>query len=164
MIDGETLTERQYWTQRAAEVGQAAGVETSRADYMRRLYDPPTPDLVRPGATRVVRGALAAGYGVSVLTNDMRDFHGREWEKGVPLLQAVDHIVDCSDTKILKPDPRAFTGACEIVGSEPDRILFVDDQPRNVQGAIDFGLHAMWFDIANADASWDEVAGRLLVD
>ncbi len=164
MIAGDGLTERQYWTARAEEVGRAAGIDLSRADYMRGLYDPPTRELIRPGADRVSKAALEAGFGVSVLTNDMRDFHGREWEVGVPFLQMIDHIVDCSDTKILKPDPRAFALAVETVKARPQQILFVDDQPLNVDGAIEAGLDAMWFDIANAAQSWSDVARRLGLD
>ena len=161
MIAGDGLTEREYWTQRALDVAELAGVELTRSDYMRLLYEPPRADLVRPEAERVVDRAFDAGYGVSVLTNDMRDFHGREWEHGVPFLQRVDHIVDCSDTKILKPDPRAFARAEEITGCPANRMLFVDDQPLNVEGAKAAGLDAMWFDIAHAAAAWDDVAARL---
>lgn len=161
MIAGDGITERQYWTMRAEEVGTMAGRPMTRAEYMTMLYDPPTPELVRPGASSVRARAVAAGYQVSVLTNDMRDFHGRTWEHGIPFLQSVDHIIDCSDTKILKPDPRAFTRAADITGVAPERTLFVDDQPINVQGAIDCGLQAMWFDIANAAQSWEAVATKL---
>ena len=161
MIAGDGVTERDYWTIRAEEVGRSAGQTITRADYMTALYDPPTPGLVRPEAELVVTAAQEAGYAVSVLTNDMRDFHGRTWEHGIPFLQRVDHIVDCSDTKVLKPDPRAFVRAMQITGCSPRRTLFVDDQPRNVEGAIDCGLDAMWFDIANAADSWGEVANRM---
>jgi len=164
MIAGDGVTERQYWTKRAGDIGRLAGRELSRDEYMHRLYDPPTDGLVRPEAEAVVEAAFEAGYGVSVLTNDMRDFHGREWEKGIPFLQRVDHIIDCSDTKILKPDPRAFERAIEITGATPDRILFVDDQPLNVQGAVNCGLDAMWFDIADAAGSWAEVGRRIELD
>ncbi len=161
MIAGDGVTERQYWTQRAQEVGGLAGVKLSRRDYMRLLYEPPRAELVRSEASQVVEQALADGYGVSVLTNDMRDFHGLEWEHGVPFLQRMDHIVDCSDTKIFKPDRQAFDRATEIVECPPERILFVDDQPLNVKGAEAAGMEAMWFDIANANACWLEVATRL---
>lgn len=161
MIAANGLTERDYWAIRAREVGEAAGVDMDVRTYMTMLYDPPTPGLVRPEAIDVSQRALAAGFGVSVLTNDMRAFHGREWEFGIDFLQMVDHIVDCSDTNILKPDPRAFLRAEEITGVSANRMLFVDDQPGNVQGAIDAGLDAMWFDIANASASWGAVAHRL---
>ena len=160
MIAGE-LTERDYWAQRAAEVGMAAGRDLSVSDYMSILYDPPSDDLIRPAARSTVERVLAAGFGVSILTNDMRAFHGREWENGIEFLGLVDHIVDCSDTNILKPDPRAFSRAEEIVGVSASRMLFVDDQPRSVVGAEEAGLTAMWFDIANPTESWAEVARRL---
>lgn len=161
MVTADGVTEREYWAIRASEVGEAAGRELSLTDYMTMLYDPPTPEVIRPEATRTVRAALAAEFGVSILTNDMRAFHGRDWEMGIELLQIVDHIVDCSDTDILKPDPRAFERAEEIIGVPAERMLFVDDQPGNVQGAIEAGLQAMWFDVANAAASWSEVGRRL---
>ncbi len=157
MIAGD-ITEREYWALRAADVGAAAGREFSLSDYMSLLYDPPSDDLIRPAARQTVELALAAGLGVSILTNDMRAFHGREWEKGIEFLSLVDHIVDCSDTDILKPDPRAFGRAEEIIGVGGERVLFVDDQPRSVAGAERVGLTAMWFDIANATESWGEVA------
>lgn len=154
MIDGDGVTERDYWARRAADVGDAAGRSLSLREYMTLLYDPPTPELIRAEATASTASALAAGYGVSVLTNDMRAFHGEAWEAGVDFLQLVDHIVDCSDTGILKPDPRAFERAIEIVGAPADRMLFVDDQPINVEGARSAGLDAVWFDVANATDSW----------
>ena len=161
MIAGDGLSERDYWAQRAEEVGSTAGRTLSTREYMTLLYDPPVPEMVRPEAVSVVTAALDAGYGVSVLTNDMRAFHGREWERDVEFLQLVDHIVDCSDTNILKPDPRAFERALDIVGAEPARVLFVDDQPLNVRGADDCGLDGMWFDIAHATDAWQAVADRL---
>ncbi|NNE96149.1 MAG: HAD-IA family hydrolase [Acidimicrobiales bacterium] len=160
MIAGD-LTEREYWAQRAAEVGALSGRELSTAGYMSALYDPPSDDLIRPAARATVERALAAGLGVSILTNDMRAFHGREWEHGIDFLAIVDHIVDCSDTDILKPDPRAFARAEEIVGTAASRMLFVDDQPRSVAAAEELGFTAMWFDISDPAAAWHQVAARL---
>lgn len=161
MIAGDGLTERDYWQQRATDVGRAAGVELTLGDYMTLLYEPPGPELVRPGAVVVAEQARAQGLGVSVLTNDMRAFHGRDWEQGIDFLRLVDHIVDCSDTNILKPDPRAFHRALDIVGLDSNQVLFVDDQPLNVDGATAVGMDAMWFDIAHAACSWHDVARRL---
>ena len=129
--------------------------------YMSMLYDPPRPELIRPEATAVVERAKAAGLGMSVLTNDMRAFHGEAWEQKIEFLDLADHVVDCSITDILKPDPRAYQRAIDMVGVEPGRILFIDDQPRNVEGAQAAGLDAVWFDVANATAAWDDIATRL---
>lgn len=161
MIAGDDLTERQYWALRAVEVGATAGRTMDLRDYMTMLYDPPTPEIIRDEATAVVERVRAAGFGVSVLTNDMRAFHGREWEAGIELLTLADHIVDCSDTNILKPDPKAYQRAVDMIGVPAGRMLFVDDQPINVEGALAAGLDAMWFDVSDAPASWRGVAERL---
>ncbi len=161
MIAGEGLTEREYWAARAREVGHAAGRDLTTRDYMKLLYEPPVAEMIRSEADAVVRSALSAGYGVSVLTNDLSAFHGPEWQAEVGFLQLVEHIVDCSDTGVLKPDPRAFQRAVDIVGVAPERVLFVDDQPLNVRGADEFGMDGLWFDIANAADAWHGVATRL---
>jgi putative hydrolase of the HAD superfamily len=164
MVVGDGVTEREYWAQRAIEVGRLAGRAFSVRDYMTLLYDPPFAEMIRPAAVEVAIRARAAGLGVSVLTNDMRAFHGREWEASVGFFDLVDHIVDCSDTGLLKPDPRAYQRALDIIDVEPGRVLFVDDQPANIDGARRFGFDAIWFDIGDADGSWSSVAERLGLD
>lgn len=155
------LRERDYWSARAAEVGAAAGRSLSVADYMRLLYWPPSDELIRPGCTRVVTAALGAGLGVSVLTNDLRAFHGPDWAAQISVLAQVDRVFDCSEIGILKPDRRAFTWALGESGHDPDRVLFVDDQPLSVDGARAVGIDALWFDIATPAACWNDVARRL---
>ncbi len=161
MIAGRGLTERGYWHKRAADVGHAAGRKMDLAEYMRILFHPPTPAMVRPEAVDVVDRTREAGLGVSILTNDMQAFHGAEWQLGIDLLKSVDHIVDCSYEEFLKPDPRAYRLAVETTGVAADRLLFVDDQPRNAAGARDFGMDAVDFDVAHPAESWHDVARRL---
>jgi putative hydrolase of the HAD superfamily len=162
MIAGDGLTERGYWGQRAAEVGEViAGRPMTIAEYARVLFDPPRPEVIRPEATAVVQRALAAGFGVSVLTNDLSAFHGPDWAAGVPFLSLVDHLVDCSDTGFLKPDPRAYQRAVDAVGVPAEEMLFVDDQPLNAAGAEAFGMQVQFFDIADATGSWAKVAQRI---
>lgn len=160
---GEGLREREYWQRRAADVGEAAGLTMSLTDYMKLLYDPPDNALIRPGATDAVERAFAAGMNVSVLTNDLKAFHGPDWQGGIDLLQRVDHVVDCSDTGILKPDARAFQRALDITGFGRSQVLFVDDQKLSVAGAGEFGIDAVWFDLAQPAASWASVADRIEV-
>ena len=161
MTMGDTLREREYWTMRADEVGAAAGIALSLPEYIELLFDPPSPDMIRQEATATVTAARHAGIGVSVLTNDLRSFHGREWEHEVDFLRLIDHLVDCSDTGILKPDPRAFKRALGNIDVDPGRVLFVDDQALSVEAARQVGLDAMWFDISQASQSWQQVASAL---
>ncbi len=161
MISGNGVTERDYWVIRAKELSDLSGRKVTLRDYMTLLFDPPTPEVVRAEAVDTVELAKEAGYGVSVLTNDMRAFHGREWEHRVDFLKLVDHIVDCSDTGIFKPDRRAFERAVKIIGVPSSQMLFVDDQPINVEAAREAGMQALWFDISQAEESWNEVATLL---
>ncbi len=165
MVAGDGLTERQYWAERAAEVGRTVGRSLDTRAYMELVYHPPRPELIRPGATATtVAVARAAGFGVSVLTNDLSAFHGPDWQHGIEFFQLIDHLVDCSHTGVLKPDPRAFALACDTVGVAADRMLFVDDLPLNVEGAIDAGLGGVWFDVSKPEASWAEVQRLLQLD
>lgn len=166
MVVGDGLTERDYWRRRAGDIGDLAGRELSLRDYMTVIYSPPSDDLIRPEAHIVAKAALAAGFGVSALTNDLRAFHGPEWHTRIAFFDLLDHLADCSDTGILKPDPRAYQRAVDMIGVVPDRILLVDDQPLNVEGAEAFGMQTLWFDVADATRSWQDVADRLglLVD
>lgn len=161
LVSGTGINEREYWAERARQVGEMAGREMATTDYMNLLYAPASDDLVRPECNDVVGRVQAAGIGVSVFTNDLSAFHGKEWQAGIPLLQRIDHLVDCSDTGVLKPDPRAYQRAVDLTGTSADKILFVDDQPGNVDGARAFGIETIWFDIANAGASWASVAERM---
>lgn len=161
MVSGSGVNEREYWAQRAADVGRAVGRSMELREYMELIYVPAEPDLIRPECNEVIDRSLAIGMGVSVLTNDLRAFHGPEWQESIPMFDRIDHLVDCSDTGILKPDPRAYERALSIIGAAPQRVLFVDDQPGNVAGAEASGLATHWFDIANANQSWHEVADRI---
>ena len=161
LTSGVELREREYWARRATEVGLAAGREMSLQEYMLLAYSPPGDHLIRPECRDVVDRALAAGISVSVLTNDLRTFHGEEWVAAISLLEQVDHIVDASETGVLKPDPRAYQRALEVTGASADRTLFVDDQQLSVDGAEEVGIDALWFDIAAPARSWGQVAGRL---
>lgn len=159
------ISERGYWAERARQVGEAAGIELDMPAYVRLAYSGDADQFIRPGAVRVAALARAAGMGVSVLTNDLRAFHDEEWVDRVGFLSKVDHLIDCSHIGFLKPDQRAYELALEtLVGVDPARILFVDDQPLNATGAESVGMKPFWFDISDADRSWQHVAERLGVD
>lgn len=162
------FSERDYWNARAAEVGRTAGVVLDLTEYMHIAYALTASGdaLIRPAAVEVCGRARDAGIGVAVLTNDLHAFHDDEWVAQIDFLQRLDHLVDCSHLGFLKPDPRAYELALDTLRStqpelRADRVLFVDDQPRNVDGATTAGMEGMFFDIAAADRSWAQVGERL---
>lgn len=45
----------------------------------------------------------------------------------------------------LKPDPRFYQRALDMLGTSPGNTLFIDDREENVQGALNVGLQALRF-------------------
>jgi len=135
------ITERDYWVIRSG----AYGLET--VELMRCFYEPPGDELVRPEMAELIMRERARGRVVGVLTNDLGAFHGPEWQDGISILKELDFIVDGSVTGFLKPDPRAYLAALDVLGGpDPADVVFVDDQLGNVRGAESVGMTAVRFD------------------
>lgn len=58
-----------------------------------------------------------------------------------------------ADVGCCKPDPRIYAAAERDLGVEPSRILFVDDLPANVEGALRCGWQAVWLNRAGDQPS-----------
>ncbi len=111
---------------------------------------------VRPEAESVAQQAREAGIVIAILSNEL----SKEWGQFVPLLQAVDHVVCCSDNGIYKPDRRAFQRCLLLSGFTAERALVVDDHPDNVAVAASIGMRSVLFNAANKDP-WGEVKAAL---
>jgi len=57
-----------------------------------------------------------------------------------------------------KPDAAIYRRALDILGSAPERTLFIDDRPENVAGAVAVGMKAIRF---TGEATLREELGRL---
>ena len=62
---------------------------------------------------------------------------------------------------ILKPDPRAYQACRDGLGLPAEACDFVDDQARNIEGAVQTGWQAVWFDVRQPQAACDEAVRRL---
>lgn len=158
----DELSERDYWAQRARELGEAVGEPgwDMLAMLQRLRYGDPNA-VARPGIVRLVRQARARGLRVGVLSNELELFWGAEFMQRMDILREMDVIVDATHTRILKPDPRAYALAVEGLGVAAERILFVDDQFRNIAGAVRAGLQVQLFDLRDIDGTIAAVAARL---
>jgi putative hydrolase of the HAD superfamily len=107
----------------------------------------------RPECLTLVLAVQALGVRVAVLSNEI----DRAWVERSTLLSRVDHVLACSDNRILKPDRRAYQRALLVTGCAADRTLFVDDEVDNVRGAQGAGLDAMLFDTSDPVASWSAI-------
>jgi len=161
MSAGE-ISERDYWALRAAEVGRMLGhAAWTPLDFIGAIRGDDPNRAVRECALRTVAQARAAGLRVGVVSNELELFWGRPFMDRLALLREIDVLVDATHTGVLKPDPRAYRAALEALGVAAGRALFVDDQPRNVEGARAVGMEAIFFDIADPEGSFARVRERL---
>ena len=147
------IGEREYWAQRAAELGAAVGETWDFRALMDRFYALPEEEWLCAGTIELMTDAKAAGLRLGALTNDMTAFHGPEWVARQEHLKLFDVIVDASLTGVMKPDPRAFRGGAEALGLPSEQIVFLDDMPWNADGARQAGMTAVrvpWDDPAPA--------------
>lgn len=157
MLSGE-ISERDYWAQRAAEVGRMLGrADWTPLEFFQAIRGSDPNRAVRESARRTIEEARAAGLRVGIVSNELELFWGRSFMERLDLLRHIDVLVDATHTGILKPDPRAYRAALDALGVAAGRALFVDDQQRNVDGARAVGMAAVYFDVADADGSFRRV-------
>ena len=112
---------------------------------------------VRPEAETLIRQARAQGCRVGLLTNELELFHGPEVYDAFEILGSFDAIVDATHTGILKPEPQAYQLAVESLDASFESVVFVDDQQKNIDGAIDCGIEAIRLDITEPEIGFDQI-------
>ena len=154
------IGERDYWLARTREVGRLVGEDWDRMQTLVQRARGADPDAVaRPETLALMRDARAAGIRLAILSNELDLFYGRELRRRMSALRDVEVIVDATYTGILKPDARAYAQCVGELGLPADECVFVDDQPRNVEGAAAAGLVGVAFDVVRPAAGCD--AARL---
>jgi putative hydrolase of the HAD superfamily len=83
------------------------------------------------------------GHSLSLLSNAPHEL--AVTLTGHPALYFFDHLIFSARIGAVKPDAAAFQAAVRLLSRRPQDILFIDDRPDNVQGAIDAGLRAVRF-------------------
>ncbi len=85
------------------------------------------------------------GFPLGILSNTC-DAHWRFVFDRYSVLQSFfDPLVLSYQEKAMKPDSKIYLAAIERAGVEPSRIIFTDDRPENVDGAIKAGIDAVLF-------------------
>ena len=158
----DELTERDYWARRAAELGAARGepgwdVQT----MMLRVRQTDPAAVVRPEMRRLIAAARARGLRLGILSNELELFYGAEFLGRMGIVEEFDVVVDATHTGVLKPDPRAYAQAVGQLRLAADEILFVDDQFRNVAGAVKAGLQTQYFELRDIPGSFAAIRARL---
>jgi putative hydrolase of the HAD superfamily len=158
----DEITERDYWAFRANQVGLAMGESGwDMLTMAKRLRGTDPNSVIRPEMQHLVGRARASGIRVGVLSNEFELFTGVGMAQRIDVLRDMDAFVDATHTKILKPDPRAYALAVEALKCQPGEVLFVDDQFRNIAGAVRAGLQAQHFDLRDVQGNVAAIAARL---
>lgn len=66
-------------------------------------------------------------------------------QKRFEFLRWFQAIFLSAEVRLVKPDPRIFTGFCERFGLSPEQIIYIDDLQHNVEAAHRIGMHAIRF-------------------
>ncbi len=161
-MQADHITEREYWTVRTQSVGRLVGEEwNDMQTFVQRARGADVAAVIRPEAVAAVQQAKAAGCKLAVLSNELDLFYGASFRERLPLLQLFDVIIDATYTGILKPDRRAYEMCTDALGIAPADCVFVDDQSRNVLGAMRLGWQTVQFDVTSPSDSYQR-ALRLL--
>jgi putative hydrolase of the HAD superfamily len=158
----EEITEREYWARRARELGELVGEPGWDVTTLLTRVRQVDPDaVVRPEMTALIHDARRKGVPVGILSNEMELFYGKPFLERMQIVRSIDVIVDATHTKILKPDPRSYALAVEALRVKPEEILFVDDQFRNIAGAVQAGLQTHHFDLRDVSGNTAAIRARL---
>lgn len=154
-MQADQITEREYWMARTRSVGQLVGEDwQDMQTFVQRARGADVAAVIRPEAVAAVQQAKAAGCKLAVLSNELDLFYGASFRQRLPLLQLFDLIVDATYTGILKPDRRAYEMCTQTLGVAAADCVFVDDQSRNVQGAMKLGWQTVQFDVTRPAESY----------
>jgi putative hydrolase of the HAD superfamily len=93
-----------------------------------------------PEALAFVREVRAGGRMVGLATNATDRL--RPDLDALGLTAEVDVVISSWELKVHKPAPEFFARACDVLGVQPDQVLFVDDDDRVIRGARAAGLSA----------------------
>lgn len=102
----------------------------------------------------IMEGLVDAGHDVTMLTNFAADTF-TEAREMFPFLQRPRGVTVSGEVGLIKPDERIYRLHAETFGLTPEATLFIDDSPKNVDGAKAAGWQAVQF--TNAQALRDDL-------
>ena len=90
------------------------------------------------GVYDLVKELKGKGYRIYLLSNTCTRFH--EFRKNIPALEFFDgEFVSC-DFHFVKSEPGIYLRFLEYFHLRPEECVFIDDDPRNIEGAVRCGM------------------------
>jgi putative hydrolase of the HAD superfamily len=104
---------------------------------------------IRPQMVEALRRCKAA-FKVACITNNMKSGEGPAMTRSPEKAKAVaeimvlfEHVVESSKLGWRKPDPRIYRHACDLLGVEPQRCIYLDDLGINLKPARAMGMRTI---------------------
>lgn len=82
---------------------------------------------------------------LGVLSNTCEAHWHYAWDRFEFLRTRFRHYALSYEVGCMKPSPQIYSAARDLCAADPSRMLFIDDLPANVQGALDAGWDAIHF-------------------
>ena len=121
-------------------LGRRAGLEVDIHELFRRF---PAGGGVRHALIERTRRLRDDGYRLALVTNNIREF-ADGWRALMPVDELFEVVVDSAREGVRKPNPAAFRLALERLGGvAPERSVFLDDFPGNVEAAERLGMRGI---------------------
>lgn len=95
-------------------------------------------------SVEILEALLARGHDVTMLTNFAADTFV-EAQQRFPFLTKSRGVTVSGEIRRLKPEREIYEAHAATFGLEPAATLFIDDSPRNVEGAIQAGWRSVLF-------------------
>ncbi|MFI4958721.1 MAG: HAD family hydrolase [Lysobacterales bacterium] len=96
------------------------------------------------GSVAILHELRARGVRLYALTNWSNETFPLAFER-YAFLHVFEGIVVSGAERMIKPDPAIFQVLLSRYGVHPERAVFIDDAPRNVDAAAKLGMHALQF-------------------
>ncbi len=142
-LDRGTMSEEEYWG-RILEIGGIA----ADPDLVARIEREDSLGWTRTNKIVVDWGAelRAAGYRTAILSNMpatklsfMRASGSFGW------INDFQPAIFSCEYRLVKPEPEIYQLCLDKLAIDPDKCIFLDDVPRNVEAARALGIHALHF-------------------
>ena len=147
--DAGRVEPEDYWREVAALAGsQSARVLESLVNLDAELWN-----RFDERVLAWVRTLRERGLGTAILSNLPRPL-GEALKARSGFLEHFDHITFSYELRLVKPEAAIYRHAVEGLGVRAAEALFLDDRPRNIEGALEAGLQAELF------ASWEQFVGE----
>jgi epoxide hydrolase-like predicted phosphatase len=90
-----------------------------------------------------LRALKEQGYHLAILSNAIPYFSD-SWVK-LGFMDWFDLTINSSHVGLAKPDPKVFALVTDHFNVRPDECVFVDDQQKNIDGAVKIGFHSVLY-------------------